>query len=154
MATSNGALDPGSPSISTIGEDLTIIGNVTSKGQLHLNGQVQGNVHCVALLIGENAQLEGNVVAGDVMVQGRLLGSVHALTVTLQGTSHVEGDLFHKSLSLEQGTYFEGESHPSEDPLASGPEVVAADPDQTQPEIPKTDMRNGFIRSFPGSRSA
>ena len=55
-------------SISTIGEDLTITGNVTSKGELHLDGQVQGDVHCVALVLGENAQLEGNVE--DVMVRG------------------------------------------------------------------------------------
>src|SRR6476661_8316810 len=75
--------DSGSVSISTIGEDLTINGSVTSQGELHLNGQVQGDVHCVALVLGENAQLEGNVVAEDVMVRGRLIGSVRALKVML-----------------------------------------------------------------------
>ena len=44
------------------------------------------------------------------MVRGRLIGSVRALRVMLQSTAHVEGNLFHKSLSLEQGTHFEGES--------------------------------------------
>jgi cytoskeletal protein CcmA (bactofilin family) len=63
-------------SISAIGEDLTITGNVTSKGELHLNGQIQGDVQCVALILGENAQLEGSVVAEDVMVRGRLIGSI------------------------------------------------------------------------------
>ena len=57
---------------------LTITGNVESKGELHLNGRVQGDVRCVALVLGENAQLEGNVVAEDVMVRGRLIGSVRA----------------------------------------------------------------------------
>ena len=120
MNTSARAQDSDPLSISTIGEDLTITGNVTSKGELHLNGQVQGDVHCVALVLGEKAQLEGNVVAEDVMVRGRLIGSVRALTVTLEANSRVEGNLFYKSLSLEQGTHFEGESHPSEDPLSSG----------------------------------
>ena len=108
-------------SISTIGEDLTITGNVTSKGELHLDGQVQGDVHCVALVLGENAQLEGSVVAEDVMVRGRLIGSVRALRVTLQSKSHVEGNLFHKSFSIEQDTHFEGELRPSEDPLSASP---------------------------------
>src|SRR5512140_1013395 len=80
-------------SIATIGEDLTITGNVTSKGELHVNGRVQGDVHCVALVLGENAQLKGGVVAEDVMVRGRLIGSVRALRVMLQSTSHVEGNL-------------------------------------------------------------
>jgi cytoskeletal protein CcmA (bactofilin family) len=79
--------------ISTISEDLTITGNVTSKGKLHLNGQVQGDLHCVALVLGENAQLEGNVVADDVVVRGRLIGSVRALRVTLESKSHVEANL-------------------------------------------------------------
>jgi cytoskeletal protein CcmA (bactofilin family) len=71
---------------------------VTSRGELHLDGQVLGDVHCVALVLGENAQLEGNVIAEDVMVRGRLIGSVRALRVSLQ---YVEGNLFHKSLCLE-----------------------------------------------------
>jgi cytoskeletal protein CcmA (bactofilin family) len=86
-----------------IGEDLTIIGNVTSKGELHLNGQIQGDVHCIALVLGENAQLKGGVVAEDVMVRGRVIGSVRALRVMLQSTSHVEGNLVHKSLAVEHG---------------------------------------------------
>ena len=109
MDTSARASSSSPLSISTIGEDLTITGNVTSKGELHLNGQVHGDVHCVALVLGENAQLVGNVVAEDVMVRGRLIGTVRALRVLLQATAHVEGDLFHKSLSIEQGTHFEGE---------------------------------------------
>ena len=88
--------DSSSLSVSTISEDLTITGSVTSQGELHLNGQVQGDVRCVALVLGENAQLEGNVVAEDVMVGGRLIGSVRALKVILQSTAHVEGNLFTK----------------------------------------------------------
>ena len=146
----------GSRPLSTIGEDLTITGNVTSKGELHLNGRVLGDVHCVALVLGENAQLEGNVVAEDVMVRGRIVGSIRARRVSLQANSHVEGNLFHKSLSLEQGTHFEGESCPSDDPL-SIPEIHAAAPQQDHngPDAVKPRERaNGFIRSLPESLSA
>ena len=151
------AQDSSPLSISTIGEDLTITGNVSSKGELHLNGRVLGDVHCLALVLGENAQLEGSVVAEEVMVRGRLIGSVRALTVTLQASCHVEGNLFHKGLSLEQGTHFEGESRPSEDPLASSPEVPAVEPqlNHNGPEAAKQHERgNGFIRSLPESTSA
>jgi cytoskeletal protein CcmA (bactofilin family) len=156
MDTTARAQDSSPPNISTIGEDLTITGNVTSKGELHVNGRVQGDVHCVALVLGENAQVEGSVVAEDVMVRGRLIGSVRALRVMLQSTAYVEGNLFHKSLSLEQGTHFEGESRPSDDPL-SIPEIHAAKPQQDHngPEVVKQRERaNGFIKSLPESLSA
>ena len=156
MDTSARAQDSSPPSISTIGEDLTITGNVTSKGELHVNGRVQGDVHCVALVLGENAQVEGSVVAEDVMVRGRLIGLVRALRVMLQSTAYVEGNLFHKSFSLEQGTHFEGESRPSDDPL-SIPEIHAAKPQQDHngPEVVKQRERaNGFIKSLPELLSA
>jgi cytoskeletal protein CcmA (bactofilin family) len=156
MDTSIRAQDSRPLSISTIGEDLTIAGNVSSKGELHLSGRVLGDVHCLALVLGESAQLEGNVVAEDVMVRGRLIGSVRALRVMLQSPAHVEGDLFHQSLSMEQGTHFEGESRPSDDPLAI-PEVHAAEPQQDHDgsEAVKPHERgNDFIRSLPESLSA
>ena len=59
METSARAQNSDPISISTISEDLTITGIVESQGELHLNGQVQGDVHCVALVLGVNAQLEG-----------------------------------------------------------------------------------------------
>ena len=145
-------------SISTIGEDLTITGNVTSKGELHLDGQVQGDVHCVALVLGENAQLEGSVVAEDVMVRGRLIGSVRALRVTLQSKSHVEGNLFHKSLSIEQDTHFEGESRPSEDPLSASSKAPIVEPQPNDNgRLDDGNQRGslkGFIRALPESHSA
>jgi hypothetical protein len=82
-----------SRSLSNIGEDLVITGNVTSKGEIQLDGQLHGDIHCVSLILGENAQLEGGVVAEDVVIRGRLKGSVRALRVTLESKCHVEGDL-------------------------------------------------------------
>ena len=97
---------------STIGEDLRITGNVSSKGEIHLDGEVHGDVSCVALVLGESATLEGNVTAEDVVIRGRLVGSVRGLRVTLQSMSHVEGDIYHQSLALEQGAYFRGQIAP------------------------------------------
>jgi cytoskeletal protein CcmA (bactofilin family) len=158
MDTSARAQDSNPLSISAIGEGLTITGNVTSKGAIHLDGQVQGDVHCVALVLGENAQLEGSVVAEDVMVRGRLIGSVRALRVTLQSKSHVEGNLFHKSLSIEHDTHFEGESRPSEDPLST--KLQSPHSGAQSNHNGRLDDGNhrgslkGFIRALPESHSA
>ena len=164
MDTSARAQNSDPLSISTIGEDLTITGNVTSKGELHLDGRIHGDVHCVALVLGETARLEGSVVAEDVMVRGRLIGSVRALKVMLQSTAHVEGNLVHKSLAVQHGTHFEGESRPSENPLASNPEVPGIEPQLNHDEQPQSmkqpegmkqsERGNGFIRSLPESLSA
>ncbi len=108
---------------SIIGEDLTVAGNVLSRGEVQVDGQIQGDVHCSSLIVGEKAQITGGIVAEDVVVRGRVMGSVRGNRVTLQASSHVEGDVFHKSLAIEQGAFFEGKSRRSEDPIASAPRL-------------------------------
>ena len=106
------------PNASTIGSELLITGNVTSNGKIRLDGHVQGDIQCASLVLGENSQLKGSAVAEEVVVGGRLIGSVRAVRLMLQTTSHVEGDLLCQSLAIEQGAYFDGKSHRSNDPLS------------------------------------
>jgi cytoskeletal protein CcmA (bactofilin family) len=137
---------------STIGEDLTITGDVTSKGELRIDGRVQGNVHCLSLILGEKSEIKGDVKAEDVLIGGRLLGSVRGRRVILQSTAHVEGNLLHNDLAMEQGAYFQGESRRSEDPLAvaqpAQKQKVAAEPQQEHSEGRREPPSTTFIRSL------
>ena len=98
---------------SIIGEGLTITGNVASKGEIQVDGEIQGDIHCGSLLLGDTAQ----VVAEDIVVRGRVVGSIRGVRVTLQAQSHIEGDIIHQSLAIEQGAYFEGNSRRTDNPL-------------------------------------
>ena len=103
---------------SIIGEDLTIRGNITSKGEIQVDGEIEGDIRCGSLLLGDKSKVTGGVAAEDVVVRGHIVGSVRGVRITLQGQSVVEGDIFYESLAIEQGAYFEGTSHRSENPLA------------------------------------
>ncbi len=106
----------GTPSV--IGPDLVITGNLTSKGQMQIDGEVQGDINGSHVIIGERARITGGIRAQEVVVRGKVMGSLHGNRVMLQANSHVEGDIFHKSLAIEQGAYFEGKSRRTEDPLS------------------------------------
>ena len=71
--------------------------------------------------IGEHAHITGGVVAEDIVILGHVMGSVRGVRVSLQSTSHVEGDVRHEALVMEQGAFFEGKSTRSDDPLADPP---------------------------------
>lgn len=105
------------PVPSIIGEDLTITGNVSAKGEVQIDGNIEGNVRCSSLLLSERSQVIGNVVAEDVVVRGKVVGGIKALRVTLHNNCYVEGDIHHQSLAIEQGAYFEGRSRHSDEPL-------------------------------------
>jgi cytoskeletal protein CcmA (bactofilin family) len=151
-------MDSSPPGTSTIGEDLVITGDVTSKSTLHIDGHVHGDVRCASLVLGENSEIEGNVVAEDVVIRGRLIGSVRGVRVILQSTGHVEGDLLHSSLAVEQGAYFEG-SRRAEDPFRPDRPVsdkpTAAEPQSAGPADSSRDKSSkGFIRSLSESNRA
>ena len=103
---------------SVIGPNLTIMGNLVSNGEVQIDGEVQGDVHATHVVIGENARITGGIMAEEVVVRGRVEGFLRGNRVMLQATSHVEGDVHHKSLAIEQGAYFEGKSRRTENPLA------------------------------------
>jgi cytoskeletal protein CcmA (bactofilin family) len=106
----------GAPSV--IGPDLTITGNLESKGEVQIEGEVQGDIHAQRIVIGERARITGALIAEEVVVRGGVQGSIRGNAVTFQATSRVEGDVFHKSLAIEQGAFFEGKSRRSEDPMS------------------------------------
>jgi cytoskeletal protein CcmA (bactofilin family) len=107
VATTKGAASGPSSSIS---EELVINGNIESRGNLHLKGQVQGDIRCQWLFVDEGAEVHGNVMAEEVVIQGSVVGAVRAFGVVLQAKSHLEGEVWCENLTVEQGARFEGVS--------------------------------------------
>src|SRR5882724_10542818 len=105
-------------SASVIGVDLSITGNLESKGEVQVEGEVQGDIHAQRIVIGERARITGALIAEEVVVHGSVQGSIRGNAVTFQSSSRIEGDVFHKSLAIEQGAFFEGKSRRSDDPMS------------------------------------
>jgi len=110
-----GGADRAPPSV--IGPDLTIIGDLISNGEVQVDGEVQGDLHGTHIVVGEKARISGGVIGDEVVIRGHIMGSVRGNKIMLQSSSHVEGDVHHQSLAIEQGAYFEGKSRRTENPL-------------------------------------
>ena len=107
---------------SVVGPDLVITGNLSTTGELQIEGEVKGDIHCSHIVVGEHATITGGIVADEAVIRGRVMGSVRGKRVVLQSSSHVEGDIYHQSLAIEQGAYFEGKSRrTTDDPTANVP---------------------------------
>jgi cytoskeletal protein CcmA (bactofilin family) len=118
---------------SRIGSDLAVIGNLVSKGEIQIDGEVQGDLHAANIVVGESARITGGIVADEVIVRGSVMGSIRGKRVVLQSSSKVEGDIFHSQLAIEQGAFFEGKSRRMDDPTAG----------VQRPEVPLPASANG-----------
>ena len=85
---------------------------------MQIDGELQGDVHAARIVVGEQAMVTGALIADEIVIRGNVQGSIRGNNVTFQAASRVEGDVFHKTLTIEQGAYFEGKSRRSNDPLS------------------------------------
>ncbi|WP_284267012.1 bactofilin family protein, partial [Roseicyclus amphidinii] len=120
MSTSSSSSPKSKPAPSVLSSDLTITGNLRTTGDIQVEGTVQGDIRAHLLTVGESANIEGEIVADDVVVTGRVVGKVRGLKVRLTSTARVEGDIIHKTIAIESGAHFEGSVQRAEDPLSTG----------------------------------
>ena len=100
----------GTPARSVIDAWLTMKGNLESEGDIQVDGKVQGHIRCMQLIVGKDATIDGDVVAAEVVVRGRVKGVIRANRVKLQETACVDSEIFfEKSLGIEDGASFEGQ---------------------------------------------
>ncbi len=107
------------PPASTLSSDLLITGNLKTSGDINVEGQVDGDIRAHLLTVGEGATVKGEVVADDVVINGRIVGRVRGLKVRLTSTARVEGDIIHKTIAIESGAHFEGSVQRQDDPLSN-----------------------------------
>ncbi len=97
-----------------IGAGTTIEGNITFSGGLRIDGHVRGNVLAAedkpgTLVLSEQARIEGEVRVSHVVINGTVVGPVHAVEyVELQAKANVTGDVCYRTLEMQLGAVVQG----------------------------------------------
>ena len=73
-------------------------------------------------------------MAQNVTVCGRVKGTIRADRVKLQNGGAVEGDIFHRTLSIDENSQFEGSSRRVENPTEPSSSVDAKGPQKKDTE--------------------
>jgi len=95
-------------------------------------GHVEGELYASTVVIAEGAQIEGELVAEELTIGGRVKGTIHANRVKLTGTAVVEGDIFHQTLAIDQNARFEGTSRRDENTIDT---LSHVQPNRSQSQI-------------------
>src|SRR5262245_37532519 len=97
--------------MTTIGSSLVITGELTSKEDITVHGQVKGQISMVegSLLVAPTAKIEADVNVPAVTVHGAISGNVAAgARVELTPTATVKGTLTSPVVILREGATFNG----------------------------------------------
>jgi cytoskeletal protein CcmA (bactofilin family) len=88
-------------------------GRLETTGTFRVDAQMNGTlVSTETLILGENAQMEGDIEGHLVIVAGQFHGKIHAASkVEIQPKAVVSGDIYTPCLIIEPGALFEGRCH-------------------------------------------
>lgn len=132
---------------SIISNDLKIVGNLESTGDIQIDGTIQGDIRSLTLTVGESAHVKGSVYSESVRVCGHVSGEIKSTNVILAKTARVEGDVAHHSLAIEAGAYIEGNIRRLEERKTSDAKLSVLKPGESKPDSVSADKDQPGITS-------
>jgi len=111
---SKGSFDESSISANTIiGAGTTITGDMTSNGDIRIDGVLKGNLQAKAkILIGPDGAVEGDVEGLQADVLGKVVGKIRVKELLhLRGKATLHGDIYAGKLQIEPTVTFNGQCH-------------------------------------------
>lgn len=92
------------------GQGTTINGDVSTEGDIRIDGKVNGTVTSKAkVVLGATGVVEGDILCQNAYVDGRVNGNMEVSELLfLSKTAHITGDLKIKKLVVEEGAKFNG----------------------------------------------
>ena len=96
---------------SVIGANTQIKGDILGDGGLRIDGVVAGGVELTGnLVITESAKVRATIKANNISIAGAVHGNITATRIEILDTGRVWGDLTVKSLLVNEGAYFRGQT--------------------------------------------
>jgi cytoskeletal protein CcmA (bactofilin family) len=98
---------------SLLGKGAVVKGDVNTDGDIRIEGKVFGNIKVSGkLVIGEGAEIKGDIKANHVEVYGKVKGKLIVDEfLAIKGNGLVEGELFAAKLQIDPTAFFKGVSH-------------------------------------------
>lgn len=113
-------------SVSIISEGVKLEGKLISKGNVRIDGVVNGDLQAAGnITIGQHGEIIGEVKAQVIIIGGKIAGTVMANEkIVLESSANMKGDLITKILVVEEGAVFDGKSAMSSKDKPTSPDAL------------------------------
>lgn len=117
-----------------VGADVTVKGNLKSPSNIAVNGTVKGKINTKAdVIIGEQALVEGSIIAGKITVSGTIQGNVEGKEgIEITPSGKIFGDMATTNLVIQSGAVFVGKSAMNEQGREEAEEEVEVPEEETE----------------------
>jgi len=101
---------PDSQSVNIIGVGTLIEGDITTNGDMRIDGTLTGSINVKGkLVIGVSGSVEGEVICQNADISGTIKGKIGvAELLSLKASSKLSGDIITNKIAIEPGATFTG----------------------------------------------
>lgn len=110
----------GVPVPTIISEGSSVKGDLFSDGIIHIDGNIDGDITCNELVIGNKGHVLGTVNTQTMHLYGSLQGKVLSDKLFIAKTAKLIGDITHNSIAIEPGAYIDGHCIRATTPIHTG----------------------------------
>lgn len=106
MAKSNNE----TPSVNLIGAGTVIEGDITTNGDMRIDGTLTGTINVKGkLVVGATGTVEGEIICQNADISGSIKGKIGvAELLSLKSSSKLNGDIITNKIAIEPGATFSG----------------------------------------------
>ncbi|OFY86639.1 MAG: cell shape determination protein CcmA [Bacteroidetes bacterium RIFCSPLOWO2_12_FULL_35_15] len=98
------------PSVNLIGAGTMIEGDITTNGDIRIDGALTGSINVKGkLVVGVSGTVEGEIICQNADVSGTIKGKIGvAELLSLKASSKLTGDIITNKIAVEPGATFSG----------------------------------------------
>ena len=103
--------NPATHTVACLPATIEFTGRISGQADLRIDGKVEGPISLQGhrLMVGPTGQLNSEVTANEVVVQGKVTGNLHARDrIEIKNGGSVSGDIHTCRISIEDGADFRG----------------------------------------------
>ena len=93
---------------SILANSISLKGSITCKGELQIDGRINGNITGEKVILGPESNMEGTLNAHEVIISGNFKGKLKGKSIRLDSGASVDAEIQYEVLAIEDGSVING----------------------------------------------
>ena len=95
-------------SSSILASSFSLKGSISCKGELQIDGRVNGNINGEKVILGPDSSMDGTLTADEVIISGKFKGKIKGKSIRLETGALVDAEITYEILAIEDGSSVNG----------------------------------------------
>ena len=95
-------------SSSILAKSFSLKGSITCKGELQIDGRINGNINGEKVILGPESSMDGTLNADEIVICGKFKGKIKGKSIRLDSGAIIDAEINYEILAIEDGSSING----------------------------------------------